>query len=255
MENATIKYTARFEDLNSDTVTVKYQNRKKYEFYKKKVAVFRMTGTWCVACPSMATAMKQMKTTMPDNFIEIALHASTSSSTDPYHTDRTAEFATAMGGLSAFPTAVYNLRKSTASSNSSTSVIRTYIENEMIQDPAICAIKVNTTYDSSTRVVKINSGIITDKGGDFELAYGILIDGLISAQEGANESYVHDNTLLAFTGNFLGSNDKISLSAGEEHEYATFDVTLAEGLDSSKIRVIVYAITNNNGENIINNIV
>lgn len=38
-------------------VVVTAQNRAKYEVFKKKVAIYRNTATWCVNCPSMTSAL------------------------------------------------------------------------------------------------------------------------------------------------------------------------------------------------------
>ena len=254
MENTESKYAARCGDLYSDTVSVNSKNRKKYELYKKQIAVFKLTGTWCVNCPAMTTSLKEVKKKMPGKIIEMALHAGTSSSSDPFHINETVKFAEAMGNLNAFPTAIFNLKQSTKSGSSSVT-LRNNAENELINDPAICAIKVKTAFDESSRMLNVESALITDKGGEFELACAILQDGIVAYQEGAGNDYVHDNTALTFSSNFLGSSNKAKLQAGEESETVTFNVGLAEGIDVSKVKVIIYALTNTPIANAVNNIV
>ncbi len=248
MENATLTFTARFEDYESKPVEVVFQNRKNYEFYKKRVAIFKMTGTWCVNCPGMASALKQLDSTMPDKFYEIALHASTSVASDPFHTNATAMFATAMGGLNAFPTSVFNLKSATATSNTSATSLRNALESELF-DAATCAIKAETSYNIAEKSVTINARIKSDKGGAYELAYIIVRDGLVAEQVGGDSDYVHNNTAIVFSNNFLGSTDKVTLNAGEEYAAPTITMTSYMDIDPADTRVLVYALTANNEVN------
>ena len=253
MEDAVLNFSARYEDYNSDAIEITFKNRKKYEFYKKHVAIFKMTGTWCVNCPGMTSALDQLNESMPDKFYEIALHASSNSGTDPFHTNATALFSNAMGGLYAFPTAVFNLRKTTATSNTSSTNLRNALENELL-DPAICAIKATTTYDAARQSVTINAGLVTDKGGVFELAYILVKDGLIAEQTGASSDYVHNATAIALSNNFLGTDGKFTLGAGEE-KLQNITLTSAMEIDPKDTRVLVYAIATVDGQDVVNNII
>lgn len=258
MENGQFTFKARYEkdgkEYFSESVTVTSQNRKKYEFYRRKVAVFKMTGTWCVNCPGMTKALETASEKIPNRIVEMALHASTTESADPFHLSATAEFATAMGGLSGFPTAVYDLRKSTASSNTSFSVIEENIETSMKDYPATCGIKISSKYDAANSTIKVNASLKSSVGGSYELAYVLVADGLIAPQTGADDKYVHNNTVLAVSGNFLGGATKFTLGSGEEHKANEFTIQNAKNLDPAKTRVIVYAIVKDGSAQIINNI-
>lgn len=258
MANGKFTFKARYEkdgkEYFSESITIIVQNRKKYEFYRRKVAVFKMTGTWCVNCPGMTTALDAARKEMPDRIVEMALHASTTEDTDPFHMGATADFATAMGGLSGFPTCVYDLRKETATSNSSLSIFRDNIEEAMRDYPATCGIKINSTYDASSARVRVNASLKSSVGGSYELAYVLVVDGLKAPQMGADANYIHNHTVIALSDNFLGSANKITLGAGEEYKANEFVIEQAMNLDPTKTRIVVYAIVKNGSVQMINNI-
>ncbi len=256
-ENAIVKFTATSyngkDKYMTDTIEVKVQNRKKYELYKKRIAVFKITGTWCINCPTMTTMLKDFDKTNPNTIIEMSFHGNSNLGTDPLHTDATVYLASAMG-MGGFPSSVFDLNTSTLLTNPASSLFKETVNIQQANEPAICAIKVKTSLDEQKKEIYVDASLITDKGGEFELAYVLIQDGLVAEQTGATSDYVHNNTVVGITGNFLGGADKIKVKAGESYDFER--VTMPMGYEAAtKTRIYVYAIVKKNGVNVVNNIV
>ncbi len=256
-ENSTVKFTATAYDESSsykaDTIEVVIQNRKKYELYKKRVAVFKVTGTWCVNCPSMTTMIKEYEKTNPDRIIEMSFHASSDTGKDPFHQNSTVSLFNAMS-MKGFPSSVFDLYPTTLLTNPASTLFKESVSKEHAAEPAICGIKVKTTYDEQNKTIYVDASVAADKKGEFELAYVLLQDGIVSYQNGGSDNYVHNNIVVGTSENFLGSENKVAIEAGKTHDFERF--TMGAGYEAAtKTRILVYAIIKKDGINVVNNIV
>lgn len=239
---------AYYNDEVSDAVSIKVQNRKKYETFYRKIAVFKMTGTWCVNCPGMTDALTKVDKKMPGRMVKLAFHASSSSGTDPFHLSETAKLAQQFGA-EGFPTCIYNLNE--MSVQRSTARIESILMEQRIKYPATCGIKVKASYDLNAGVITVNAGLKSSKGDKYELVYALVRDGLT-----ANDAYesVYDYTLTAITPNFLRASNPFTVAKDEEHTASEFKITNVAGLDVDKSRVVVYALRQVDGAYIVDNI-
>lgn len=238
IENATYSFKAYYLDWESESIELVVQNRKNYEAFYRKVGVFKMTGTWCTYCPAMTTALKKVEETMPGRMVKMAFHSSTSEATDPFHLQQTAMIMTRFGATG-FPTNIYDLK--TMSVDRSVSTIKEMLVEQIKTYPATCGIKINSSYNGATGEITVDAALKSDKGGEYDLVYVLLTDGLKAT--GGNESS-YDYTVRAISGNFIAmsSDRKFTLSANQEHVAETFTIGTTGGLDAATSRVAVYAL-------------
>ena len=238
IENATYSFKAYYLDWETEPIDLTVQNRKNYEAFYRKVGVFKITGTWCTYCPAMTIALKKVEETMPERMVKMAFHASSSDATDPFHLSQTATIMTRFGATG-FPTNIYDLK--TMSTDRSVSVIKDILLEQVKTYPATCGIKINSSYNSATGEITVNAALKSDKGGEYDLVYVLLVDGLKAT--GGNESS-YDYTVRAISNNYMAmsSDGKFTLSANEEHTAATFSISNATGLAPATARVAVYAL-------------
>lgn len=238
-------------DYKGKSVTTKViaQNRKNYEEFFRRVAVFKVTGTWCVNCPSMTTALANVEKKMPDRIVKMAFHYSSELGTDPYAISATSYFFNTPYNVAGAPTSIYNLN--VVESNRSN--ISSIINQELRDNPATCGIKVKA-YTSGTEI-KVDASLKSSTGGKYDLVYVVLEDGLPGG--GSYFEDIYDYTAVGVSGNFLShGNTAQEVAKGEEVRFGTFTISNADKLpEGSKTRVAVYALVVKNGKYIVDNIV
>lgn len=239
-------------DYNGKSVTTKVtaQNRKNYEEFYRRVAVFKVTGTWCSNCPSMTTALANVEKKMPDRMVKMAFHYSSSLGTDPYAIDATSSFFSAPYNVLGAPTSIYNLNVVEADRSKISSIIN----QELRDNPATCGIKVKA-YTSGNDIM-VDASLKSSTGGKYDLVYVVLEDGLTGG--GSYYEEVYDYTAVAVSGNFIrhGNTAKEEVAKGEEVQFGTFTISNADKLpEGSKTRVAVYALVVKDGKYIVDNIV
>lgn len=238
-------------DYNGKSVTTKVtaQNRKNYEEFYRRVAVFKVTGTWCVNCPSMTTALETVDDKMPDRMVKMAFHYTSSLGTDPYALDATSYFFSAPYNVQGAPTAIYNLNVVEANRSN----ISAIISQELRDNPATCGIKAKAY--TSGNDIKVDASLKSSTGGKYDLVYVLLEDGL--AGGGSYYEKVYDYTAMAVSGNFLGhSNAAQDVAKGGEAQFETFTMSGVNQLpEGTKTRVAVYALVVKDGKYIVDNIV
>lgn len=238
-------------DYNGKSVTTKVtaQNRKNYEEFYRRVAVFKVTGTWCSNCPSMTTALAKVEEKMPDRMVKMAFHYTSSLGTDPYAIDATSFFFNAPYNVVGAPTSIYNLNVV----ESDRSKISSIISQELRDNPATCGIKVKA-YTSGTGI-KVDASLKSSTGGKYDLVYVVLEDGLTGG--GSYFEEVYDYTAVAVSGNFLSHADTAKeVAKGEEAQFGTFTISGADNFPKgAKTRVAVYALVVKDGKYIVDNIV
>ena len=238
VENGTHKFKAYYLDWESDEVSVTAQNRKNYELFYRKVGVFKMTGTWCTYCPAMTSALKNVEELMPGRMVKMAFHSSSSSATDPFHLSQTSTIMSRFGA-SGFPTCIYDLKVMSIDRN--VSAIKQTLQSQIRKYPATCGIKVNTSYNSSTGEITVNAALKSSEGGEYDLVYVLVTDGLTAS--GGNENS-YDYTVKAISNNYLSmsTDGRFTVDANQEHTAATFSISNAKNLNPATSRVVVYAL-------------
>lgn len=250
VENGSHRFKAYYLDWESEEVSVTAQNRKNYELFYRKIAVFKMTGTWCTYCPAMTSALKKVEETMPGRMVKMAFHSSSSTATDPFHLSQTSTIMSRFGATG-FPTNIYDLKEMSIDRN--VSAIKNLLAEHIRSYPATCGIKINTSYDSSNGEITVNATLKSSKGGEYDLVYVLVTDGLTAS--GGNEAS-YDYTVRAISSNFLSmsTNEKFTVSANQEHTAATFTISNAKGLNPATSRVVVYALCKVDGAYMVDNI-
>ena len=250
VEDGVHRFKAYYLDWESDEVTVTAQNRKDYEMFYRKIAVFKMTGTWCTYCPAMTASLKKVEETVPGRMVKMAFHSSSSSAADPFHLSQTSAIMSRFGA-NGFPTCIYDLKKMSVDRN--VSVIKSILAEHLRNYPATCGIRINASYDAGKGEITVDAGLKSSKGGEYDLVYVLVTDGLTAS--GGNEAS-YDYTVRAISTNYMAmsTDRRFSVEAGQEHTAGTFTVSNVKGLDSSTSRVVVYALRMVDGEYMVDNI-
>lgn len=139
------------------------------------------------------------------------------------------------------------------STDRNVSGIKHILLNQIRKYPATCGIKVNSSYDESIGEITVNASLKSSKGGEYDLVYVVVTDGLTSS--GGTEN-VYDYTVRAISNNFLSmsTNRRFTVEANGEHTAETFSISNAKGLDPKTSRIVVYALRNVDDAYLVDNI-
>lgn len=249
--NGTMTFDARYNGMRTNEVTVSSVNRGKYEKYFRNVALFQVTGTWCVNCPNMTNALKIIEANMPGRTQVISFHESTAQGDDPF--SHTATYSLrSIFGIQGFPSVVVDMR---SVQNASTTMITEQILKSMLDYPAVCGIKISSSFDSASRKADFDISVACEKEGNYSVACAVVVDGLNAPQQGADENYVHNNVLIGINEVMGGSIGKQTAGSVWNSDAGIFSTTVPEAYNVANVRVVVYVMNETeDGEWYVNNI-
>lgn len=255
--NGNYEFVATYRgEETTNSVTIKVQNRAKYEKYKQRVAIYQLTGTWCTYCPQMVTGLEGISDVWKEHSLVMAVHASSADSPDPYAlatngSDLGNIMLGAFGG-EGFPSCVYDLNELNGDRTAST--ISKNIESYLVEHPATCGVKIASTKREGSTIT-INASVTSSTGGTYDLGYAILLDNQTYSSGTSLDGKYHD-IVCSVSGNFLSmsSDTKMTLAANEEQS-RTFTIEgFPERLSTSDLRVAVFALSSSSGRTITDNL-
>lgn len=246
----------------SNSVIINVVNRSKYEKYKQRVAIYQLTGTWCIACPSMVAGLSGISDLWKEYSIVMAAHASSQSETDPYAISAgSGDLGTVMLGAfrgEGYPSCVYDLVE--LNSERSASNIEAKLESFLINYPASCGVKIASTKrdvvvgGSSKSNITIEAEITSSTGGTYDLGYILLLDNQ-SYSAGTSIDGMYHDIICAFSSNILAMSDKRFTLGEDESKSVSFSIEGFPAQYSDKdLRVVVFALSQRDGKTINDNL-
>lgn len=165
------------------------------------------TGTWCVNCPRMETAIEEAMASRPGLIVPVSVHCLTLDpmAPMPLSSDLASRF-----GVSAYPSVVVDLVPGSLFSTTSPELLISRCDAALSARGAAAELSVERTGS----MVSVSATIA--QPGDYTLHILILEDGIVAAQTGGSEQHVHNNVLRQwiesepFTG--LGKGDEILIN-------------------------------------------
>ena len=208
-------------DECENKVTIKSSGRSEIEVFRKNVALYRMTATWCSNCPSMTAALEKVNEWTKDRIVELGLHGAGS------------DFALSIAGTSVadhlndrfktegFPSCVYDMDQKFGTRVYTE--IQNLIFDRIAEFPTSCGIKASSVYADGE--VTITANVKSSTGGKYDVGYALLRDNCIPGDSAYED--VYDNVVLALSGNYeLMSQDAFNLQKDAESESVTKSVTV-----------------------------
>lgn len=160
--------------------------------------VLDFTATWCVNCPRMTTAIEEASAQKP--IIPICVHFQ-----DAMVCDQGKELISHFG-VQAYPSAVMNMDKGTLITATSSELI---LARLTASGKAPCTLDATLAADGSLEV-KVTAA----EDGEYTLSAALLEDGIVAAQTGGPDNYVHNNVLRGFLQENLFGDSLGQVSAG-----------------------------------------
>lgn len=250
------EFVATFRgEETANSVTIKVQNRAKYEKYKQRVAIYQLTGTWCAYCPQMVTGLEGISAIWKEHSLVMAVHAGSASADDPYALsmgsgDLGSVMLAAFNGAG-YPSCVYELN--TLNGDRAAADIQKNIEYYLVNHPATCGVKIASTRREGTTIT-IDAAVTSSVGGSYDLGYAILLDNQ-SYPSGTSLDGMYHDIVCAVSGNFLSmSSDKFTLAENEERTKTFTIENFPDNLADKDLRVVVFALSQSGGRAITDNL-
>lgn len=238
-------FTAKYNGLESDnylTIRAYDDSELTDEFFRRNL-VMKFTGTWCVSCPNMGSAITEVEENNPFRIVEVAMHSS-----DELSVSQVSEMMTEYN-FDVLPVVVTDLDKSLILKTSLASMVLEHIDSSSAKNPAVAGVKLDTTLDGEQ--LAIDASVKVNKAGNYKLGVLIVADGYSYSQKGADASYRQNKALRSVVTDLYG--DSLGeLSAGDQTT-KSFNVTLPTDLPA-ECRVVAYVLNELDGAFVVNNI-
>lgn len=252
VEDGTYTFSATFKgDKCENTVTVSSVNRTKYEVFRKNVAIYRFTSTKCVNCPSMTEGLNDVDDWTKSRIVELGLHGYDSeyiySDGSKYVADHLVYNIFKTGG---YPSCVYDLELGEGTRDKAE--IEGIIYDRLANSPATCGIKASSSYQNGQ--LTVSARIKSSTGGKYDIGFAILKDNCVPKTTAYED--VYNNVVIAMTGNYVNmSTSRFDLVKDAESSEVSQSITMTVGENLSEYSVVAYALKENNGKVVIDNIV
>ena len=147
--------------------------------------VLDFTATWCVNCPRMHQAIEDAQAARPGKIIPISVHFQ-----DEMMCDDGKELIKRFE-VTAYPTVVANMDAATLTTATSKDLILAKLD-------ATVSAKKPCTIDVTKADGTVTVSVTAQEAAGYTLSVALLEDGIVAAQTGASENYVHDNVFRGF---------------------------------------------------------
>ena len=155
--------------------------------------VLDFTGTWCVNCPRMHTAIESAMEQRPGLIVPVAVHCL---SLDPMMLAPVSDDLAKRFGVSAYPSVVVNFDPLTLFTAASTDLLLAHCDKSRAARGKAAALEIKPS-EKGAEYVCVQATAARD--GDYTLHLLRLEDGIVEPQTGAGEDYVHNDVLREWT--------------------------------------------------------
>ena len=253
--DGTYTVSALFEGKEcANKVSVTSANRSRYERFRKNVAIYRLTGTWCQYCPSMTEALASVNSFTKEHSLVLEFHNSDEFSV-PYSSSMDlasvllSKFGSSNDGL---PFCIYSLAQGSGSRK--ISEIQDFVKEQLYRNPARTGIAATSEISGNT--LTVNAKVSASHSGKYDLGIAVLKDNCKPASSTANES-VYNDVVVSISGNFFAMSEETSFTLTEGQEQPISRQWTSEALASGTgdYRIVLFTLREADGKTIIDNIV
>ena len=237
----------------SNTVSITSANRKKYELFRKNVAIYRLTGTWCQYCPAMTDALSKMNSYSKSHSIVLEFHNGDEFSLTASGKDLAGvllgRFAKEDEGL---PYCIYSLDG--GSTKRTVPEIQDQIRKQLYENPARTGIKASSSVNGES--ISVSATVKASVSGKYDLGLAILEDNKAPTSANAYES-VYNDVVISISGNCyaMASDTTFDLEADQEKSLQkSVTITNLENRIQN-LRIVLFTLRENANKVIIDNAV
>ena len=232
-------------------VTILSSGRSDIEVFRKNVAIYRFTATWCQNCPSMTQGLERINDWTKGRVVELGLHGAGSDFALSIEGKSVADHLIDRFKTGGFPSCVYDMDHK--SDTRVYSEIETIIFDRIADFPTSCGIKASSIYQDGK--VTVSANVKSSSGGKYDVGFALLRDNCIPGADAYEEEY--DNVVLALSGNYeIMSNEAFNLQKDAESALVTKSVEVnIPAADMANYSTVVFVLKQNGNDVYTDNIV
>ena len=184
------------------------------EFYRRSL-VLDFTGTWCVNCPRMHVAIEELMASRPGRIVLVDVHCMADvMRVKPLCDNLAKRFVPD----NTFPSAVVDMDPDSRITNTEyiDDLLALQIDRLLLARGLAAGLRVESVTEGESTTVTVTAKLVRD--GDYTLSVITLEDGIVAAQTGGTEDYVHNNVLRDWK-------DSDVFTGGKEGDEITFTCT------------------------------
>lgn len=210
------------------------------EFWHKSLAM-KFTATWCAPCATMASSFEKAMTLYPNKIEEINIHNDTDFPFDSY------SGIASIFKVNSFPSVFVDLRKRVYNNDNAPSLLVEAVKETESNYPTKTGISFTSTVTGNT--LDLNMKLYIKEKGDYKVTAVLLEDGLVAAQNGAGNNFVHNHTARKAISDITG--DVFSTTANNKTVEKNYSVTLPSSYNKDNLRILVYVLKQYGSQTII----
>ena len=251
VEDGEYEFSATFQgEPCANKVKVKSSGRRKYELFRKNVALYRFTATWCENCPAMTLGLDRVSDWTKSRIVELDLHGNGSTYAYSDGSRYVADYLYPLFNAPGFPSCVYDL--DIMSATRTFTEIEDIVFDRIADSPATCGIKASCIY--SDGALTVSARVKSSTGGKYDIGFAVLKDNCVPGGNAHEE--VYNDVVIAMTGNYYNmSSDSFTLAEGGESAEVSHTISLKLDGDQKDYSVVAYALKQNGNDVAIDNIV
>lgn len=250
IDNGTYTVTAMFAGKKcSNTVSVKVQNRSKYEVFRKNAVLYRLTATWCPNCPSMTKGLTGLNEYTKSRSIVMGFHNGDEFSIPyPASGDIAAKLDETFG-KHGYPYCIYSLAE--GSGDRSNLEIQDHVKKQLIENPAKTGIKASSSLQNNN--LTVNASVKASSKGTYDLGVAVIRNNCKPTSASANES-IYNNVVVSISENFLYmSKEAFALDADQEKQLTKeIDIQIPDS-EKQNYRIVLFTLKEKGGKILIDN--
>ncbi len=239
-------FSAKYNDEEChQSVTVRaYNDDELTNTFFRRHLVMKLTGTWCVNCPSMGDVLTELEHKMPFELVEIAIHDD-----EELRIAAGKEFIQANNYIF-LPTVVVDMDTENEITKSSSELVSSAIAKSASANPTVGGVRISSKLNSNK--VDIEVGVTAITAGDYKLVVALVADNYHFAQAGASSPlYKQNKVLRSMVSDFYG--DTLEGVTANTESVKTYSAELPADLKGD-CRVVAYLLNKqSNGEYRVNN--
>lgn len=158
------------------------------EGYFRRCLVLDFTGTWCVNCPKMESAIEEAQEKWPGRLLCLSVHNLDAMELAPQGQELAARF-----GVAAYPSAVIDLDAASLVSTASSELLMSHCRRLLDGRSRSAGIRLNTVLADGKVNAQVEAQAVRE--GYYTLHCVLLEDGIVAPQTGGSQEHIHNNVL------------------------------------------------------------
>ena len=184
-------FMAEYGESRSPEVAVSaYETSQTGKDFFRRSLVLEFTGTWCVNCPGMEAALKDVILARPGRVVPVAVHCLP---IDPMTASCSDELQSRFSINNVCPSLIIDMEGASLVSRSSPDLILSHIDRLLEERGPAAGIGVRSSFEGDN--LRVEAFMEAVREGAYHFEVFLVEDGIVAPQTGSTSAHIHDHVL------------------------------------------------------------